>query len=249
MRLVVRDVNVDIRGMRLLQDINFELDSQILFVLGENGSGKSTLLKAILALIRYTGTICIDGHESHMLNAKQRAQKIAYIPQKEVINLPYSLLDIVLMGRFSQTSGLMYSKQACDEALNILDNLGIYEKANHDFRQLSGGQQQLGLIARALFQDAAVMLFDEPLNALDLAHVFFILEKLPTLNKTIIITSHNPEHCYIADRILMLKNRTIFEYGCVDDVLNVANVSALYDVNVAEIRLPNGAKYFYKQHG
>lgn len=242
--LRIENLCLDISKKQILKNIGFSLyENEILCILGANGSGKSSLLKCLLGLLRYDGNITLNNINLSNLSYKQRARIFSYVPQSCEVSFPFSLLEIVIMGRFSSSSLFNYTKDDELIALKSLETLGIEKLANMKFYNLSGGQKQLGLIARTLSQDSKIIILDEPVSALDLSSCYKLLDILKSINKTIIMTSHHPEQCFIADKICLIKNGEILDYG--DSVLNEENINILYDIDCSSITLPNKGKYFY----
>lgn len=127
----------------------------------------------------------------------------------------------------------------------LLEKFKIAHLAQRLFYSLSGGEKQLGLIARALISDNEIIVLDEPVSALDISYSFTLLELIANLKeKTIILSSHFPEQCFIADKILMIKEGKIFHYGDKDKCLQERYINALYEINTQAIILPNKATYF-----
>ena len=242
----LENLTVRINDKILLNNINFSLDkNQILCLLGKNGSGKSTLLRTILGNLDYTGSCKIRGVENSALCEKERAQMMSYVPQNSHIIFPFTLLEVVLMGKFAKSSLFSYSKAQKDEARAILESFDIAHLANRLFYSLSGGEKQLGLIARALISDNEIIILDEPVSALDISYSFKLLELIANFkDKTIILSSHFPEQCFIADKILMIKNGEIFKFASQKECLQEPFINALYDINTQAAPLPNKAIYF-----
>ena len=169
---------------------------------------------------------------------------LAYVPQMSPMHLPFSLLEVVMMGRFHKRWGFGYTRQDRLSALENLEALNLAHLAHTDFSLLSGGQKQLGLIARALCQDAQILLLDEPVSALDISYSFRLLDIIASLDKTIILTSHHPEQCFIASKILMLQGGKSLYYGLRDEALQQGRIDALYGIKSVRVDLPNGGRYF-----
>lgn len=228
----------------LLQDISFEMaKGEILCVLGPNGSGKSTLLKMILGYFDYSGEIYLEGQNAKNLSVRHRAKICSYVPQNYHISFPFSVLEVVLMGRFAHHR-FFYSKDDKQKALESLALLDIEHLSQKSYSDLSGGQKQLVLIARALAQKSEIILLDEMTSALDMSHSFSLLNVIKNLKKSIILTSHHPEQCYIADKIALLKDAQLLSYGDYADVLNESGIKALYGIESLKVPLPNGGVYF-----
>ncbi|KAA6224876.1 MULTISPECIES: ABC transporter ATP-binding protein [unclassified Campylobacter] len=245
--LELLNLSVSIDKKSILKNINFSLDSgEIMCILGQNGSGKSTLLKAILGVIDYQGQALFKGVNLATLKPIKRARILSFVPQIQNITFPFTLLEVVLMGRYARSEGFSYSKIEIAKALEVLCMLEIQHLKNQNFYTLSGGQKQLGLIARAILQDGEILMLDEPMSALDLSYVFKLEILLKKLKKSIIFSSHQLDTCYISNKILMLKSGEVMCCGLRDEILNEKNVNALYDVNVKSIVLPNYHKHFFR---
>lgn len=155
------NLNVKYAKKEVLKQICFEFEGGILNILGENGSGKSSLLKAILGLIKFSGDVLINRANLRSFSSRQLASLISYIPQSNFTPFNYSVLDMVLMGRLAY-KGLFdnYSKNDRLIAIQSLESLGILNLVNDEFLNLSGGQKQLVLIARALASRAKTIIMD-----------------------------------------------------------------------------------------
>lgn len=244
--LEVKNLSLKLNKKQILSQVNFSLEKgEILCILGKNGSGKSSLLKCILGLWEhYSGEVVLDGINITTLNRKSRARKFAYLPQSSDITFPFSLLEVVMMGRFSKAS-LTYSKLDYEIALEALDTINLVALKDAKFYNLSGGQKQLGLFARALAQKSDIMILDEPISALDLGACARVLNLIKSLNKSIILTSHRPEQCFIAHKVCLMKKGQILAFGSADEVLNTSHIDAIYGVKSDFIELPDKSKYFY----
>ena len=228
----------------ILNDINFSAEKgEFISVLGPNGAGKSTLFKCILGLLQgYSGNILIDDTNAKDFSVREASKHIAYIPQSSHSVFQYNVCDIVMMGRtgkFSVFGGP--SKADEDISLNALIRVGIGHLKGHQFHKLSGGERQLVLIARALAQDAPILLLDEPTANLDFGnqmHVLKVASKLAKEGYTVIQTTHNPEQSYLfSDRIIALKQGSIIADGKPSDVLTEKLMKQLYDTETNVVSL------------
>ncbi|WP_300447383.1 ABC transporter ATP-binding protein [uncultured Helicobacter sp.] len=243
--LKLSHINVSIGKKQILCDVSLAVNKgEICAILGANGSGKSTLLKAILGHLAYSGGMALNGECADKLSIKERARIVSYVPQSHHINFPYNVLEVVLMGRFSH-SALMYHSGDKQKAIESLEMLGIAHLSVQTYSRLSGGQKQLVLIARSLAQDTPIIVLDEPVSALDISHSFRLLEILSQLtDKSIIITSHHPEQCFIAHKIAMIKDGRLLHYGTPKETLCESHIKQLYGIDTQSVVLPNGGVYF-----
>ena len=157
MSIEVKNLSLFYVNRQVLHDISFSVEKgTLLSVLGQNGAGKSSLFRCILGLEKsYTGQVFVDGANTRSLSTKEMAKHIAYIPQSSSPAFNYSAFDIVLMGTTSSLRGLDNpKKEDCERVWSALDKLGICHLASRCYHRLSGGEQQLVLIARALSQNA-----------------------------------------------------------------------------------------------
>jgi len=220
----------------VLKDINFHVKKgNIVSILGANGSGKSTLLKAILGLISYVGNIWIQGREAETLGSSQRASMIAYVPQTTLIPFDFSVLDIVLTGRFHTSSfGIGYPQKDKDIAICALERIGIEALKDRVYRHLSGGERQLVLIARALAQQSNLIVMDEPVTGLDLGNQMRLLDIMQELSSdgyTILQTTHYPDHALsISDSVAWINENEIIAYGMPESVINVSRIRNIYGI-------------------
>ena len=202
----------------------------VLAVLGPNGRGKSTLLKLLLGVLRpQEGRVSFQG-------------RAAFVPQLFDVAFGYSALDMVLMGR-ARHVGLFSQPSARDEAhaLTALDRFGIADLAGRPFHDLSGGQRQMVVLARALVAEAQVLLLDEPTSALDLRNQALVLHWMVRVARedrlAVVFTTHHPHHALaVADEALLMLGPEHFAHGPTGAVLTEANLQALYGVAMRRVR-------------
>lgn len=183
----------------VLNDVSFSISSgEMIAFLGKNGAGKTTLLRIIPSFLTpLSGDVLIDGVSVHSMPLQDKAKAIAYIPQFSQTAFAYTVRESVLMGRSPHIS--LFSKPSKNDerrALEILEELGILALVDRPTNEISGGERQLVLIARALMQDAKLLILDEPTSFLDYSNQLLVLEKTYELVKkgyACLYSTHNPD--------------------------------------------------------
>jgi len=232
----------------ILKNISFNVPQGSFFIIiGPNGSGKTTLLKIIAGLEKPTsGTISILNQIVNKYSIKELAKVLAYVPQTSPVDFPFSVLDIVRMGR-SPHLGLFGDENNDD--IKIAEQAMIFTHtdhlANRKINQLSGGECQRVSIARAICQEPQILLLDEPTAALDLGHqtrVMDLMEKLKTeRGMTIIMISHDVNLAALyGDNVLVLKDGEIIAQGTPNDVMTYETLEAAYQCVVLVDESPLG---------
>lgn len=251
MSLEVRELSFAYDERTVLNNMSFTAHSgELLSILGPNGVGKSTLFKCILGLLpNYTGNVAVNGLDASGLSVHELAKQIAYVPQRSDPVFNFSVHEIVLMGTTNEVK--LFSspgKSAQVKVDKALERLGISELSNRCFHHTSGGERQLVLIARALVQDAQILLLDEPTANLDRGNQILVLEQIKVLAKegyTVIQTTHDPEHSYMfSDKILTMKDGAVLSYGHPTEILNRETMKLLYEVNMEVSSLFNDKARF-----
>jgi iron complex transport system ATP-binding protein len=212
---------------------------EILSILGPNGCGKTTLLKCLNGLFQLKkGYIYIDGKNLISLKRNAIGKKIGYVPQRHDVSFPYSVFEMVIMGRASRL-GLFSapSDKDAEIAREALDNLGISHLADKPYTRISGGEAQLVLIARALASEPIALLLDEPTSHLDFKNQKVILNILDRLSKekniAVIMTTHSPDHALsISDKAMLMSYGKAGIVGNTLDVITEHNLRNLFEVDV-----------------
>lgn len=203
-------------------------------VFGPNGSGKTTLLKCCTGILKpKTGSITLQDQEIQHMSCRDRGQQIAYVPQEHRLSFPFTVREVVLMGRTPHLGGLgnpsARDVEYADMAIEEIDIQAIAPKA---YTQLSGGQRQLVLLARAIAQDTTTVILDEPTSALDFKNqlkVFEILKKMADKGKLVIACTHDPNHVkWFCKEALILKDGMVVQHGEADTVLTQECLNKLY---------------------
>ncbi len=231
----------------VLTDISFSIgQGEIVTLLGPNGCGKSTLIKIMLGLLQPAeGRIVFHGENIRQAGAKFLAKEIAYVPQIHTSSFPYTVMDVVLMGRVPhKTFFFRCSKGDRRIANDALERLSIAHLADRAYTAISGGERRLALIARSLAQGARTIIMDEPASGLDYGNQLKLLDQIMELARhgyTFIKSTHSPEHAlWIADRAIMIKNGAIVADGQCDEVISSENLLRLYNAHISVLRL-NGS--------
>jgi iron complex transport system ATP-binding protein len=211
---------------------------EILSILGRNGIGKSTLIKCIINLYQnYQGDIRIMGDNMKDLSPSQAAMRMGYVPQGNQIIFPYSVLDFVLMGRAPHIP-LFESPSANDVRIaeSVIEKMGLFHLKNQPINEISGGERQMAMIARALTQEPKMLILDEPTSHLDFANQVNVLTAIKNLAEdgmSIVMSTHFPDHGFlISDNVAIMQNGTFVAQGPADDVITKENLKAAYGVDV-----------------
>ena len=248
MKLKVKNIEFGYNSTPVLENVSMELDrSEVVGIVGPNGAGKSTLIRCIDRILTPRGgSILLDGTDISKMTRMEIAKEIGYVPQTATRVFPATVFDTVLMGRRPHL-GWKSSEEDVDKVLEVLELLGIMEFAMRDFNEISGGQQQKVLIARALAQEADILLLDEPTSNLDIRHQLEVMDIMKGIVKSkgisAIVAIHdlNLASRY-ADRLLMLNDGRIFAAGDPESVLTVENIRHAYDVE-ALVKSDGGRPY------
>lgn len=252
MSIAGRTLTIGYRDHVVGREVDVELRTgEVLALLGPNGSGKTTLLKTLLGLIApLGGEVEIEGRNLSSLAARERARAIAYVPQSHAPTFAFPVESIVLMGRTAH--GNLFSRPTArdrDAAAEALARLGIGHLAARPYTMISGGERQLVLLARALAQDPAFIVLDEPTASLDFGNQGKIMDEIVRLGASghgVLFTTHDPNHALrAATRAYLLRDGTRIAEGAVRDVLTQENLEAIYRAPVRVLRdAADGTKAF-----
>lgn len=239
-RVTCRGITVVRGGRALLDDVSLTLPAgRWLTVLGPNGAGKTTLLAVVSGVLRPdAGEVLVDGTPVAALRPRQRAQRLAVVPQLPVVPAGMTLGDYVLLGRTPHTGPFATERRsdlaAVAEALALLD---LVEMASRPLSTLSGGERQRAFLARAVAQSAPTLLLDEPTAALDAGRAQQVLELVDRLRRerglTVLSTMHDLTlSAQYADDLVLLRSGRVVAHGSPDDVLTEATVARHYGAHV-----------------
>lgn len=234
----------------VFHNVNFSLEAgEVFTILGPNGVGKSTLLHCLVGLLTPNeGTVIVNGKELGNLKHKTLAQQVAYVPQDYHINSNLTVVDYLLTGRAPYLSFLQTPHQKDVQlAETYLQRFHLSPFRDHPFISLSGGQQQLITIIRALLQEPCLLILDEPMAALDLSRQYEILKLIQDLAQqkiTIILTTHLPDHALMLPTTIgLLDSKGSILTGSCEELMTTEQLERIYQVPLTLTYLPRLQRY------
>lgn len=227
MSLAIDDLTAGYNGIPVLKDISLHVERGVICALmGRNGSGKTTLLRCVNSILKpIKGSVMVEGKDVGRLSRMEIARLISLVPQGAYSAFQFSCLEMVLMGSAARIKAWSApGKAEIQRAVNVLHEVGIQPLTHRPFNHLSGGERQLVMLSRALFQDAPIMLLDEPNTHLDFSNQHRIMQLMRELVKkrsvTALISLHDPNlTLYYCDQVAMLKEGRIVASGSTKEVL------------------------------
>ena len=234
-------------GMEVLKGLSISLRKErMVGLLGANGAGKSTLLRILTGILNpKSGRLLYGGKELTRLDKREIAKRIAYIPQDSTFGFPFSVQEVVLMGRAPYVGRFEFERERdLQIAISAMETVGISHLKDRPITEISGGEKQLASLARALAQEPEVMVLDEPATFLDVKHKTRIMKLLRSLKSergiSVIAATHDVfSALFYFDEIIMLKDGRIFAEGSVEEVLKQEVLTAVYGIEVT-VRRENG---------
>jgi iron complex transport system ATP-binding protein len=249
MKLQVREASFhyDTTKTSGFKNINFTLeDVEILSILGPNGCGKTTLLKCLNSLFKTCqGKILMNDRDISQMPRAEIARSIGYVPQMHLAVFPFSVLDVVLVGRTPHL-GLFASPGSSDIRIaeEALEAMRISHLRDKPYTQISGGERQLVMFARVLAQEPSLLLLDEPTSHLDFGNQIRLLRTIRKLSGTglpIIMTSHFPDHAFlVSSKVALMRKGEFIDLGTPERVMTDDNLERVYNVKVKVIHLDSG---------
>lgn len=242
MILAGRDLTIGYRDRLVGRGLDVALDQgEVLALLGPNGGGKTTLLKTLLGLLKpLAGEAQIDGRSLDALTVRERARRLAYVPQSHVATFAFTVETVVLMGRAAH-GNLFSAPSAADRAVaaRALEKFGIAPLAQRPYTMISGGERQLVLLARALAQEPKFIVLDEPTASLDFGNQGKVMREIRALAAAghgVLFTTHDPNHALrAADRAYLLRDGQRIAEGPVGEVLTREQLEDLYRAPVEKL--------------
>ena len=257
MKIEAKDIEFSYKALPVLLGLNFSAGSgDVVAVLGPNGVGKSTLFRCLLGFLTpQRGDIFIDDRDIRAMNRAEIARHIAYIPQSVSPVFNYTVQDTVLMG-LTNSLGMFQSpgQREIEKSFATLDSLGIAHLRHRGCGQISGGERQLALLARALIQDAGILVMDEPTANLDYGNSWRVMERIVSLASggyTVIFSTHDPNQVFShANKVLVMHDGNVLAFGPPSEVLSEELLSRIYNINVKVRKVPfDGGGVFVSLRG
>ena len=244
--LTSKDLTFSYANRMILDRISLEMKAgEVVVLLGANGAGKTTLLQSLCRQLRpESGTIAVADRDIQLFTRRTLAQNIAFMPQHENRQSELTVHDVVSLGRTPHCGWWMpLSKQdhaAIDESLAAT---GMSEHRQRLITQLSGGEWRRMILARALAQNAPILLLDEPTAGLDLKYQFDVLDRVRRMakqrNLVVVVTLHDLNHAAMfGDRLALLANRSLIAIGTAREVLTPSLIRQAFDVSVTVMNHP-----------
>lgn len=223
----------------VVDDVSFSLArGEMLGILGPNGSGKSTLLRLLSGVLApASGEVRLHGRPLARYSRRQLGQAIAVVPQDTVIEFPFSVTEVVLMGRSPHLGGFAFEgDRDVEVAHQAMRRTGVLDLAHRSIHELSGGERQRVVLARALAQEASIMLLDEPGAFLDIRHtveIYDLLQDLQREGRSIITVLHDLNLAALyCDRVALLKAGRLFRLGTPAEVITYEALTEVYETEV-----------------
>ena len=246
--LSVEGLDFGFPGRTIGRDVSFTLQAgEVMCVLGPNGGGKTTLFRTLLGLLEpHAGSIRLDSSSLTTLSRAEIARRVGYVPQGHAGYFAFTVHEFVLMGRTAHLGVFSVpGKQDRQVAERALESLGIAHLADKPVTEISGGERQLALVARALAQEPKLLVLDEPTASLDFGNQVRVLQRISALAASgisILFSSHDPDHAFLcARRALLLAEGRVLEIGAPRTVIRPDTLERLYGVSVKVIDLGGGA--------
>ncbi len=247
MKLEASHLDFGYRGKRVGTDVSLSIAAgEVLCLLGPNGGGKTTLFRTMLGLLPpQGGQVLVDGLDLQQARRETVARQVSYVPQAHAAFFPYTVREVVLMGRTAHL-GLFASPSRRDRdiAQAAMERMRLAHLADSVYTRVSGGERQLTLIARALAQDARIVVMDEPTANLDFGNQVRVLEHIQSLagaGMGVLLSTHDPDQAFVcADRVAMLHAGRLLRLGTPEEAISAESLREIYGVEVDLAQVPVG---------
>jgi iron complex transport system ATP-binding protein len=242
----VEEVSMAYGSSKILDDVSLTIGKgSVVTMVGPNGCGKTTLLKIINNLLKPDrGRVFVDGREVNSMPAHRLARIMGYVPQGHRISFPFKVRDVVITGRMPYIPAFSSPKREdLEKSEQALVLTGISSLADQPYTQISGGERQLVMIARAMAQQPSVLLLDEPTSYLDFKNQILTLKMIKEISRsqgvTVVMTLHDPNHALMfSDEVVLLRKLNggragnVIAFGPPHEVITPQNIQAAYGVEV-----------------
>jgi iron complex transport system ATP-binding protein len=219
--------------------ISFAVEQgEVLAILGSNGTGKSTLIKCVMNLHPLdTGTVRLEDRDLGEMTYREIARCTGYVPQANQVVFPFSVFDFVLMGRSPHLSVFQNpSREDVEITWQVIENIGIAHLAARPISEISGGERQMAMVARALVQQPALLIMDEPTSHLDFGNqirVLDLIDRLAEQGIAVLMTTHFPDHGFIVShKVAIIHDGAFISHGYADEVITAENLRIAYGTDV-----------------
>ncbi len=246
--LRVRDLHFSYGKKPVFEGVSFEVEEgELCGLFGPNGCGKTTLFKCCLKFLKFhRGSVVMNGIDITDHRIEKMAKLVAYVPQEHKPPFPYLVKEVVLMGRTPHLRGVFgIGRKDKERALNALEVLDIGHLADQPYNQLSGGQRQMVLMARAIAQDTKIMFLDEPTSALDFSNqirIWEIMRRVAEEGVTILACSHDPNHVsWFCNKVVVMNRNGIVAEGAPHHVITEQVLDEIYQ-GVCTVRSLGGTR-------
>lgn len=249
--LAVEQLAFGYRGKPVGSGVSFAVAAgETVGLLGPNGCGKTTLFRTVLGLLpQQGGSVRLDGNDLAALSRRDVAQRIGYVPQAQAGYFPFTVREMVLMGRTAHLSLFATPTQRDDAAAErMLDTLGIVHLADRRYTEISGGERQLALIARALTQEPKLLVMDEPTANLDFGNQLLVLDRIADLahqGMAVILSTHDPDQAFrCCDKVVLLHRGRMVDCAPPEQAITPTTLKQLYgvDIDVVEVETAPGRR-------
>ena len=248
--LDIRSLSATYGEVKALTNVSLSVRrGEILGLIGPNGAGKSTLIRVLSGILKASaGEVLLNNQNITSYSPAERARVLAVVPQARQLGGAFSVEQAVLLGRTAYLGFLgKPGKLDFEKTYWAMDQTSISHLADRKLAEISGGEQQRVLLARALAQDTPVLLLDEPTNHLDLKYQASLLSTLKSLveqeNLTVLMAMHDLNQVSsTADRVALLVDGSVYSIGNPEDVLTPDNIKATYHTEVESIKHPRSGK-------